>query len=94
MVDAGATAGVDVSLDGVDTIVEVDDGTTASCIVVVIVIVGVIIVVDETDSVEITPLVKLSRKVVACVLTIALSDVDDAIFVLSVVNGFVLVVGL
>lgn len=85
--------GVSASLTVLVTVDASDDDVVLSSVLDC----ACVIVVDKSDSLEIMPLVELSRKVLACVVvTSPLSnvDVDDAIFVVGVVNWFALVVEL
>lgn len=88
--------GVELS-DG--AVIASEDASSVLCCVSDVVVVAVVSVLDETDSLEIMPLVveSLSRSVLACVVVVATSVLSnvvggDAIFVVGVVNWLALVV--
>lgn len=85
--------GVSASLTVLVTVDELDDDVVLSSVLDC----ARVVIVDKSDSLEIMPLVELSRKVLACVVvtsTLSNVDVNDAIFVVGIVNWFALVVEL
>lgn len=85
--------GASASLTVLVTVDESDDDVVLSSVLDC----ACVVIVDKSDSLEIMPLVELSRKVLACVVvtsTLSNVEVDDAIFVVGIVNWFALVVEL